>query len=162
MALTPSFTELSPVNEGQTFSESVTFNDEEAGAPPAEGEPPGAGTSTPVTITSVTSSIVDSTIVITIADNVVTISGAYNNAFPGKTFKYIPKGHPEQLVVVPFNEIPAEIDALTGYNPVGSTSTTILYTVITSSGTATISQVVKNNWDAGKAQMLNALSRGAY
>jgi hypothetical protein len=154
MALFPTTTDFSPVDEGQNFTESVTYND-------VEGEDPG-GISTPVVIDSVTSSIDDSSITISVVDNTVTITGPYNNAFPGKTFKYIPLGQPGTLLTVPFNEIPSQIDALTGYNSVGTLSTTVIYTVVTSSGSATITQVVNNNWDAGKTQMLNALSRGAY
>jgi hypothetical protein len=162
MALSPTTTEFAEVDEGQEFSESVSYNDVEAGEPDPETGEPGEGTSTPVTIESVISSIEDPSITIEISENTVTITGPYNNAFPGKTFKYIPLGQPGSLITVPFNEIPSEIDALTGYNPVGVLSTTVTYTVTTSAGSATITQVVNNNWDAGKAQMLNALSRGQY
>ena len=157
--LTPATTEFDPVNEGAAFSNSVTYT-LEISAPPED--PPVPGESFPVEIISVTSSIVDPSIVITIVGNVVTITGPYTNAFPGKTFKYIPKGQPGVFVTVPFIEIPAQIDALTTYNPVTSPSTTVTYTVETDAGTATITQIVNNSWDAGKALMLAALSRGAY
>jgi hypothetical protein len=162
MALSPTTTEFSPVDEGQEFTESVTYNDVESGEPDPDTGEPGPGQSTPVTIETVSSSVEDPSITIDIVDNTVTITGPYNSAFPGKTFKYIPLGQPGTLLTVPFNEIPSQIDALTGYNPVESLSTTIIYTVTTSAGSATITQVVNNNWDAGKTQMLNALSRGAY
>ena len=162
MALTPTTTVFAPVFEAAEFSESVTYFNEEAGTTDPETGETAPGTSLPVEIKSVTSSVQDSTIKIVINNNTVTISGAYNNAFPGKTFKYIPKGDPKSLLTVPFNEIPAEIDALTGYNPVRTTSTTVIYTVTTDVGSATITQVVNNNWDTGKAQMKNALARGAY
>ena len=161
--LTPALTVFPPVDEGQPFTQTVTYTVEVA-APPTEPptEPPPPGESFPVVITSVTSSIVDPSIVIEIQDNKVTITGPYSNAFPGKTFKYIPKGQPGVFVTVPFIEIPAEIDALTTYNPATTPSTTVTYTVETDAGSATITQVVNNNWDAGKALMLTALSRGAY
>lgn len=161
--LTPSSTEFDPVDEGQAFEQSVTYTLEVA--PPPEdppADPPTPGESFPVVIESVTSSVVDPSIVITIEENTVTIKGPYTNAFPGKTFKYIPVGQPGVFVTVPFIDIPSKIDALTTYNPATTPSTTVTYTVVTDAGIATITQTVNNNWDAGKALMLTALSRGAY
>jgi hypothetical protein len=160
MSLTPETTVFDAVDEGQSFTYTVVYtNEAEAVDPPPETPPE---TPPDPIIESVVSSVEDSTINIEFVDNTVTISGSYNNAFPGKTFEYIPKGKQGTIISVPFNQIPLEIDALVKYNAVAATSTTVTYTVITDSGTATISQLVKNNWDAGKAQMLTALARGAY
>ena len=157
MALSPSTTQFPEVNEGDTFSQTVTYIDlvdapsEEGGSSPEAVE---------VTINSVTSSINDSYITIQHTNNVVTISGKYTSAFPGKSFKYIPKGGGLE-VTAPYESVPAEINALITFTPVSTQSVTVTYTVNTNIGSATITQVVKNTWDTGKAQMIEVLSRGS-
>jgi hypothetical protein len=148
MSVTPEFTEFSAVDEGQSFSQSVTYNNVEEGIP--------------IIIQSVQSSIEDSSIQIEINGNTVIVTGPYNNVFPGKTFEYVPLGEPGKFLTVSFDEIPEKIDTLTTYNPVSTTSINVIYTVSTDAGIATINQTVNNTWDSGKAQMLNALSRGQY
>jgi len=159
MALEPAKTVFADVEEFLSeFSQSVTYNDVAAGA--GEESPP---TVTPVTITSVSASHTDPGIKIEFSGNNVTISGKYTTVFPNKSFAYIPyKNPPTPVQGVAYADIPAKIDTLVSYTPDKTVETTVTYTVNTSGGSATIEQKVTNNWDAGKAQMLEAQSRGEY
>lgn len=163
MALTPSTTTFPVITEGVQFTQTVSYLTEDTVTPPG-GSEEGGGTEptlVPVAVTSVISSIVDPAITITTVDNTVTISGMYTMAFPGKSFEYIPVGS-EATTTSSYEQVPAHITALITFNPVTVLTTTVTYTVNTEAGSATITQVVNNTWDAGKAQMQNVLSRGTF
>lgn len=158
MPLEPAKTVFPDAEEVLTqFSQTVTYNDVTAGT---ETTP---GTSTPVTISSVTASKTDSGITISFSGNSVTISGKYQEAFTNKSFDYIPfEKAPTVVAKVGFKDIPPKIDTLVGYTPDKTISILITYTVVTSAGSATIEHTVTNNWSAGKDQMAIAQARGVY
>ncbi len=164
MALTPSTTTFPVITEGVQFTQTVSYLTEDTSTPPGGGSEEGGGTEptlVPAIVTSVTSSISDPAITITTVDNSVTISGMYTMAFPGKSFEYIPIDS-TSTVTSSYEQVPAHITALITFNPVTVLTTTVTYTVNTEAGSATITQVVNNTWDAGKAQMQTVLSRGTF
>lgn len=158
MALDPATTVFPQVREFlDEFSQSVSYNDS------VPAPPPTPGSSTPASVSSVVASHTDSGITIAIAGNTVTISGKYTQAFLDKTWNYVPEGNaPTVIENVFYQDIPAKIDSLTSYNADKTTSITVTYTVNTSAGSAIITQIVENDWDAGKAQMFEVKSRGVY
>jgi hypothetical protein len=156
MALTPATTTWPDVPEFQEFSQSVSYMDEVAGDP----ETGSGGSSSPATVISVTSSLPDNTIIINFQNNIVTVSGKYSNAFPEKKFSYIPTENKQALITVSFDLVPSSIYTLITFTPASTNSREITYTVVTSAGTATITQNVTTSWDVGKAQMYDVLARG--
>ena len=163
MALTPSTTTFPVITEGVQFTQTVSYLTEDTSTPP-EGGSEGGGTEPtliPAVVIDVTSSIIDPAITITVVDNSVTIAGMYTMAFPGKSFEYIPVGS-DATVTTSYEQVPAHITALITFNPVTVLTTTVTYTVNTEAGSATITQVVNNTWDAGKAQMQTVLTRGTF
>lgn len=159
MSLTPASTTFPTVREFlDQFSQSVSYVDEVA-----SGDPEGGSSTTPATINSVTSSLSDAGVTIHYAGNTVTISGHYTEAFKNKTWEYVPYQHPEQKISGAFyQDIPEKIDSLISFNPEKTVQTTVTYTVNTDAGSATITQTVRNDWDAGKAQLFAVKARGAY
>ena len=93
-------------------------------------------------------------------NNIVTVSGKYSNAFPEKKFSYIPTENKQALITVSFDLVPSSIYTLITFTPASTNSREITYTVVTSAGTATITQNVTTSWDVGKAQMYDVLARG--
>lgn len=149
MAVAPSLTTLSDTDEFVTLSETITYTDSSLTPPEV-----------PI-ITSVTPDVADTGITISFVSNQLTISGQYTNVFTNKNFQYVPLNEPTNLVTVNYDSVPAEIDALIKYSPDALETKKITYTVVTSSGNATVEQTVTNSWDRGKDQMFDILGREA-
>jgi hypothetical protein len=143
---TPSI--LNDVEEFQNFSTSVYVEDV------------GFLTTIPANVTGVSANLSTDGVAISFSGPTVSFSGKYTNIFPEKTFEYLVTESQEEVTVTRYDEIPSNIHVLTQYNPVNTLSRTITYTISTSSGSAIVTQTVRNNWDSGKAQMLAAQSRG--
>jgi hypothetical protein len=146
MALIPAEITLLTVEEFDDFSVSVSFTDSE--------------TLLPAEIVQVQPSLVNNSIEILISGSNVIIQGFYSEIFTEKTFQYIPIEDESQLVTSFLPDVPESIFALIKYTADNRLSKTITYTVVSTSGSAIISQTITNNWDSGKLQMLNILSRG--
>jgi hypothetical protein len=146
MPISPSETILTTVEELEEFSASANYIDTD--------------TLLPAEILSVEPSQIDPGIEIIVSGSNVTIQGNYAQVFTDKTFQYIPIDDETRLVTSSLTEVPENIFALIKYSPDTKLSKLITYSVISESGNATISQTVTNNWDSGKSQMLNILSRG--
>lgn len=143
---TPSI--LNTVEEFQNFSASVYVEDTSF------------LTTVPANVTGVSATLSTDGVTISYSGSTVSFTGRYTNIFPEKTFEYLVTEPQEEVTVTNYDEIPSSIYVLTQYNPAGILSKTITYTISTSSGSATVTQTVRNNWDSGKAQMLAAQSRG--
>lgn len=138
---------LTPADEFKNFSVTISVTD--AG--------PMGGT-VPATITGVTASLSLEGVTVTTGSGTVTLSGKYTNIFTGKTFQYLIK-QTDPLVSTDYISIPPKIYALIEFGPDKTLSKTNTITINTSTGSTSVTQEVKNNWDTGKAQMLEVLAR---
>jgi hypothetical protein len=138
---------LTSVEEFQNFTQSISVED------------PGISGPVPATVTGVTANLSTEGLTINYSGSNVTISGRYVNIFTEKTFEYLVTEPQEEVTVTSYQDIPSKIYALTQFNPSKILSKTITYTISTTSGSASVSQTIQNNWDTGKSQMLQALSR---
>lgn len=140
---------LTSVEEFQIFTQSITVEDTGISGP------------IPATVTGVSANLSTEGLTINYSGSNVTISGKYINIFTEKTFEYLVTEPQEQVTVTDYQNIPSKIYVLTQFNPSTILSKTITYTISTTSGSASVTQVIRNNWDTGKSQMLQALSRGS-
>lgn len=145
---TASPTILTPADEFTNFSVSVSVTD--LGP---------LGEAIPATVTGVTASLGLDGVTVTTVSGTVTLTGKYTNIFTGKTFQYLTK-QTGPLVSTDYITIPPKIYALIEFGPDKTLSKTNTITINTSTGSTTVTQIVKNNWDTGKAQMLEVLARG--
>lgn len=140
---------LTTVQEFQVFTQSISVEDVGILGP------------VPATVTGVAANLSTAGVTINFSGSSVTLTGKYTNIFTEKTFEYLVNEPQEIVTVTPYQNIPAKIYVLTQFNPSTILSKTITYTISTTSGSASVTQVIQNNWDTGKSQMLEALSRGS-
>ena len=140
---------LTTVEEFQNFTQSISVED--------------VGFLEPIaaTVTGVSANLSTEGLTINYSGSNVTISGRYINIFTEKTFEYLTTEPQKEVDITPYQDIPPKIYALTQFNPSKILSKTITYTISTTSGSASVTQTIQNNWDTGKAQMVQAVSRGS-
>lgn len=139
---------LTPANEFVNFTVSISVTDLDL-----------LGAEVPATITGVSASLGLDGVTVSISPGTVTLSGKYINIFTNKSFDYLTK-QTDSLVSSDYISIPSKIYALITFVPDKTLNKTNTITITTSSGSTTVTQVVRNNWDTGKAQMLDVLARG--
>lgn len=145
---TASPTILAPADEFVNFSISVSVTD--LGP---------LGDELPATVTGVTASLGLEGVTVNIGTGSVTLSGKYTNIFTGKSFDYLVK-QTDSITSTDFISIPKKIYALIKFGPDKTLSKTNTITINTATGSVAVTQIVRNNWDSGKAQMLEVLARG--
>lgn len=161
--LTPSV--LSAVNEGSTFTDTFTVQQDVVLIPPTLENPnPVQETPGLITYCNITQSHPEPGISITITGlntSIVTVEihGDYENVFDQKYFQY--KNSINSSVTTTSNpaNIPEIFFAVTHYHPDQRTSSIATFTVDTNLGSAVISKTINNDWTASRNAFINLLSR---